>query len=392
MTDLARSAPSARPDSPQVLICGAGPAGLALACALHDRGLAVRVLEQADAATLAAPGDDGREIALTHRSRRLLEAWGLWERLSDIASLCRASVRSSGSRTPLPFASPGQDLGWLVANHRIRAAAWAAARQRGIDIRCGQTVTGFERAQASAVVVTRSGGRHEAPLVVAADSRFSPLRRLAGIGARHHDFGRSALLVPLAHEQPHGGVAQECFLEGHTLALLPKTGERCSAVWTVMNSALPRLAAMDDRELALDIEAAAQGQLGRMRVDGPRHVYPLVAVWAERFVAPRLALIGDAAVGMHPVTAHGYNLGLYGIEALSRRLDAARDPGDLGPLLAFEAEHRRAAGPLYAGTNALVKFFTDDRAPVLALRRALIDLARHLPPVRAAITRRLVDA
>lgn len=392
MTDLARSAPSARPDSPQVLICGAGPAGLALACALHDRGLAVRVLEQADAATLAAPADDGREIALTHRSRRLLEGWGLWERLSDIAPLSRASVRSSGSRTPLPFASPGQDLGWLVANHRIRAAAWAAARQRGIDIRCGQTVTGFERAQASAVVVTRSGERHEAPLVVAADSRFSPLRRLAGIGARQHDFGRSALLVPLAHEQPHGGVAQECFLEGHTLALLPKTGERCSAVWTVMNSALPRLAAMDDRELALDIEAAAQGQLGRMRVDGPRHVYPLVAVWAERFVAPRLALIGDAAVGMHPVTAHGYNLGLYGIEALSRRLDAARDPGELGPLLAFEAEHRRAAGPLYAGTNALVKFFTDDRAPVLALRRAVIDLARHLPPVRAAITRRLVDA
>lgn len=392
MTDLARSAPSARPDSPQVLICGAGPAGLALACALHDRGWAVRVLEQADAATLASPADDGREIALTHRSRRLLEGWGLWERLSDIAPLCRASVRSSGSRAPLPFASPGQDLGWLVANHRIRAAAWAAAQQRGIDIRCGQTVTGFERGQASAVVVTRSGERHEAPLVVAADSRFSPLRRLAGIGARHHDFGRSALLVPLAHEQPHGGVAQECFLEGHTLALLPKTGERCSAVWTVINSALPRLAAMDDRELALDIEAAAEGRLGRMRVDGPRHIYPLVAVWAERFVAPRLALIGDAAVGMHPVTAHGYNLGLYGIEALSRRLDPARDPGELGPLLAFEAEHRRAAGPLYAGTNALVKFFTDDRAPVLALRRAVIDLARHLPPVRAAITRRLVDA
>ena len=87
-----------------------------------------------------------------------------------------------------------------------------------------------------------------------------------------------------------------------------------------------------------------------------------------------------------------YNLGLYGIEALSRRLDAARDPGELGPLLAYEAEHRRAAGPLYAGTNALVRFFTDDRAPVLALRRAVIDVARHLPPVQAAITRRLVDA
>ena len=378
--------------TPQVLISGAGPAGLALACALHDRGLAVRVLEQADESTVAAPADDGREIALTHRSRRILESLGLWARLSDIAPLRSANVRSSGTRTPLPFESSGQDLGWLVANHRIRAAAWAAARDRGIDVRCGRSVSGFTREAGLGVLQTRCGERHAAPLVVAADSRFSPLRRLAGIGARHHDFGRSALLVPLAHERDHEGLAQECFLEGHTLALLPKTGRRCSAVWTVANAELPRLGGLNDVELAAAIEAAAEGRLGLMRVDGARHVYPLVAVWAQRFVAPRLALIGDAAVGMHPVTAHGYNLGLYGIEALSRRLDPSRDPGDLQGLLAYEAEHRRAAGPLYAGTNALVRFFTDDRAPVLALRRAVIDAARHLPPLRAAITRRLVDA
>jgi len=170
------------------------------------------------------------------------------------------------------------------------------------------------------------------------------------------------------------------------------TGRRCSAVWTVANAELPRIAALDDVALAAAIESAADGKLGAMRVAGARHVYPLVAVWAERFVAPRFALIGDAAVGMHPVTAHGYNVGLYGIDALSRRLSLGRDPGQEGPLLAYEAEHRRAAGPLYAGTNALVRFFTDDRAPVLALRRAVIDLARHLPPLRAAITRRLVDA
>lgn len=378
--------------APQVLICGAGPAGLALACALHDRGLAVRVLEQSDAATLANPADDGREIALTHRSRRVLERLGLWDRLGEVEPLRRASVRSSGSRTPLPFEADGQDLGWLAANHRIRAAAWAGAQQRGIEVLCGRTVTGLQREARAAAVDTRCGERHEAPLVVAADSRFSPLRRLAGIGARHQDFGRSALLVPLAHERDHEGVAQECFLEGHTLALLPKAGRRCSAVWTVANAELPRLMALDDAGLAAAITSAAEGRLGAMRVDGARHAYPLVAVWAQRFVAPRLALIGDAAVGMHPVTAHGYNLGLYGIEALSRRLDPARDPGEMGALLAYEAEHCRAAGPLYAGTNALVRFFTDDRAPVLALRRAVIDLARHLPPLRAAITRRLVDA
>jgi ubiquinone biosynthesis UbiH/UbiF/VisC/COQ6 family hydroxylase len=381
------------PESTNVLICGAGPAGLALACALHDRGLRVRVLEQqADEALLAVPPDDGREIALTHRSRRLLEALGLWQRLPDISPLCRASVRTSGTREPLPFESAGQDLGWLVSNRHLRAAAWAGARERGVEVVCGSPVVGFERDAALARVRIQRGEVHEAPLVVAADSRFSVLRRLAGIGARHSDFGRSALLVPLEHESEHGGLAQECFLESHTLALLPMTGRRSSAVWTVANSALPGIAAMNDAALASAIEAAAERRLGAMRVVGARHIYPLVAVWAERFVAPRFALIGDAAVGMHPVTAHGYNLGLYGIEALSRRLDPARDPGELGPLLAYDAEHRREAGPLYAGTNALVRFFTDDRAPVLALRRAVIDAARHLPPLRAAITRKLVDA
>ncbi|MCE4556325.1 5-demethoxyubiquinol-8 5-hydroxylase UbiM [Pelomonas cellulosilytica] len=375
-----------------VLICGAGPAGLALACALHDRGLRVRVLEQADEATLAQPADDGREIALTHRSRRLLERLGLWQRLPDIAPLRRASVRSSGSSTPLPFEARGQDLGWLVSNRHLRAAAWAGARERGVPVLCGRRVAGFEATTGDASLRTACGEVHAAPLVVAADSRFSVLRRLAGIGARHRDFGRSALLVPLAHDRDHGGLAQECFLAGHTLALLPMNGGRSSAVWTVANAALPRLQALDDAALAAEIEQAAEGRLGAMRVAGGRHVYPLVAVWAERFVAPRFALIGDAAVGMHPVTAHGYNLGLYGIEALSRRLAPGRDPGELGALQAYEAEHRRAAGPMYAGTNALVRFFTDDRAPVLALRRVVIDVARHLPPLRAAITRRLVDA
>lgn len=390
------SAPTATPTpsrSHDVLICGAGPAGLALACALHDRGLRVRVLEQATEATLAEPADDGREIALTHRSRALLERLGLWQRLSEVSPLRRASVRTSGSRVPLPFEGAGaQDLGWLVGNRHLRAAAWAGACERGVSVLCERAVTGFERDAQQARVSTRCGEQHAAPLVVAADSRFSPLRRLAGIGARHRDFGRSALLVPLAHERDHEGLAQECFLEGHTLALLPMTGQRSSAVWTVTNAALPGIAAMDDVQLAATIEAAAERRLGAMRVAGARHIYPLVAVWAERFVAPRLALIGDAAVGMHPVTAHGYNLGLYGIEALARRLQTGRDPGELAPLLAYEAEHRRVAGPLYTGTNALVRFFTDDRAPVLALRRAVIDVARHLPPLRAAIARRLTDA
>ncbi|MBN8506914.1 MAG: FAD-dependent monooxygenase, partial [Burkholderiales bacterium] len=274
----------------------------------------------------------------------------------------------------------------------LRAAAYAGLRGRGVPLRCQAQVSGLQREAGQATVQLQDGSRLSAPLVVAADSRFSQVRRMAGIGARSLDFGRSALLVPVAHEADHQGLAQECFLQGHTLALLPLNGRRCSAVWTVANAELPRLQALDDAQLGAAIQEAAGPLLGSLRVDGARHVYPLVAVYAHRFAAERFALIGDAAVGMHPVTAHGYNLGLYGIEALTQALRGAADPGSLPLLRRYEQQHRRASAPLYVGTNALVDLFTADAPPLLALRRAVIDVARHLPPLRAAITRQLTHA
>jgi ubiquinone biosynthesis UbiH/UbiF/VisC/COQ6 family hydroxylase len=379
-----------------VLVVGAGPAGLALACALHDAGFGVRVLERQSATALACPADDGREIALTHRSRRLLTQWGLWAQLpaAAIAPLARASVRSAGGRSVLPFDAAAQGheaLGWLVGNHHLRAAAWAGAQARGIEVLAGRSVSGVVRQAGRIGVVGPQGLAANARLLVAADSRFSELRRWVGIGARHCDFGRSALLVPVAHSLPHDACAQECFLAGHTLALLPMNGQRSSVVWTVANAALPRLMALDDEALGAEIERASEQRLGRIYPLGPRHTYPLVAVMADRFADDRVALVGDAAVGMHPVTAHGYNLGLYGIEALVSRL-RREDPGAAGPLQAYAQAHRQTAWPLYTATNALVGFFTDDRPPMLALRRAVIDLARRLPPLRAAIAHRLTDA
>ena len=130
-----------------------------------------------------------------------------------------------------------------------------------------------------------------------------------------------------------------------------------------------------------------------MRQAGARHAYPLVAVYAERFWGPRFALVGDAAVGMHPVTAHGYNFGLYGVETLAKQLAKARKAGrDLGEargLAANAREHLRVTLPIYLGTNVVVKLFTDDRAPAKALREAVVGLSNLLPPVRAAVTRQL---
>jgi ubiquinone biosynthesis UbiH/UbiF/VisC/COQ6 family hydroxylase len=228
-------------------------------------------------------------------------------------------------------------------------------------------------------------------LVVAADSRFSTVRRMAGIGAAMHDFGRTVVVAPVAHEHDHQGIAWECFRYGNTLALLPMTGRRVSAVVTLPSDRAPEWLALSDTDFAARIEQQSERRLGAVQAAGPRHHYPLVGVYAQRFVAPRFALIGDAAVGMHPVTAHGWNFGLYGVEVLARELAAARrrgiDIGRLDALRAYEQEHRRETLPVWLGTNAVVTLFTDDRRLPKLARRAVLAVAERAPLLSQLVKR-----
>lgn len=390
--------PQPRVDIPDadVLIVGAGPAGLALATALARTGRRVRVLEQQPLAAVQAPQPDGREIALTHRARRILETLGHWQRLpaAEISPLREARVSSGSSPFVLPFsaAREGHDaLGWLVPNWRLREAAFAAAAAEPLVTVEGEArVTGLVRDAHGATLEVAGRAPLHAPLVVAADSRFSATRRLAGIGANSLDFGRVAIVAPLAHEAEHGGVAHECFRYGNTLATLPMAGRVSSAVLTLKADEAPAWLALDDATFAARIAAQLGGRLGAMRAAGPRHHYPLVAVYAQRFTGPRFALVGDAAVGMHPVTAHGYNFGLYGVEVLARELAGAKDAAGLArALAAYDSEHRRVTWPVYTGTNAIVRLFTDDRPPAKLLRGAVLRAAKALPPVRLMIARQL---
>lgn len=391
--------PVAAEHGTDVLIVGAGPAGLALAVALARTGLRCTVLEQAPLSTLADPPEDGRDIALTHRGRDVLQALGAWDRIdpAEVAPLRRAEVRDGLSPVVLPFDGQAQGheaLGWLVPNHRIRAAVHAAAAQQaGVTLRGDARVVAFHAGEQTAAVTLQDGQRLAAALVVAADSRYSGLRRLAGIGANWLDFGRTALVCRVAHEAPHASVAHERFLYGHTLAMLPMAGRQCSAVLTLRSDEVGDWMALSDEAFAARLQAAFGDALGRLHSPGTRHAYPLVATYAHRFAGRRVALVGDAAVGMHPVTAHGYNFGLYGVQVLARELAAARqrgeDAGSPRALGAYESEHRRVTLPIYLGTNAVVQLFTDDRRPARWLRSAVLQAARHLPPLQALVTRQL---
>lgn len=384
-----------------IVIIGGGPAGLSFARSLADSGLRAMIVERSAIDTLAEPAIDGRDIALTHLSIKILTEMGALARIPDgeISPIRQAKVINGESSYCLEIDSAREAvdaLGYLVPNYLIRKALFEeVSRLDNIEIRDNSTVTGV-RLGSELAEVELSGGEHvTSSLVVAADSRFSESRRNVGISASMLDFGRVAIVSRMQHEKAHQQVAYECFHYGRTLAILPLNGDRSSAVVTVSADQAQQIMAMDDEAFAADVQARFNGRLGGMKLVGKRYAYPLVAVHANRFVKPRYALLGDAAVGMHPVTAHGFNLGLRGQQTLSNEIRRARvqgqDIGALSVLEGYERRHRRVTWPLYTGTNEIVSLYTNDSVPARILRGLVLRLSNNFPPVKQMIRRKLTE-
>ncbi|WP_462379747.1 5-demethoxyubiquinol-8 5-hydroxylase UbiM [Pseudomonas sp. Marseille-QA0892] len=385
-----------------IAIVGAGPAGLCLARAFAGSGLSVALVDQQPRSRLAAPTFDGREIALTHSSRAALEALGIWDRLptENVYLLREAKVMNGPSLFSLDFDTTqraADTLGWLVPNQQIRLAAWASVdEQADLSVLDGTTVTSIETSPRFSRLIFSGGASIKARLVVAADSRFSVARRMLGIGAQSRDYGKCMLVCRMRHARPHHHTAWEWFGYGKTLALLPLDEYHASAVVTLSPERIEALMGMDDPRFEAAISELFEHRLGDMHVDGSRHAYPLVGVYADRFAGPRCALVGDAAVGMHPVTAHGFNFGLQSLMRLATAITNAhhrgRDIADPRLLNRYEREHRLATRPLYEATHALVSLYTDDRLPARLLRNAALRLAQHVTPFRAAVAAHLTHA
>jgi len=385
-----------------VVIIGAGPAGLCLARALSGHGLSVVLLERQAEQELAEPAFDGREIALTHASQALLERLGLWQRVpaEDVAVLRDARVLNGPSLFALQIRAEqagAERLGHLLANQEIRRAAFAAVTEcADVQLRCAVSVRAIRRHPREVQLELASGESLRTRLLVAADSRFSETRRQLGIGARLKDFGKTMLVCRMGHEQPHRQTAWEWFGYGQTLALLPLNGNQSSVVLTLPPRDIERLRELDEESFARETERRFDRRLGAMQLVSTRHAYPLVGAYAERLVGPRCALIGDAAVGMHPVTAHGFNFGLGGVQRLSAGVLAAKARGEdiAAPALLsrYERQHRLATWPLYQATNLLVDVYTNDRLPVKLLRGVGLRVAQGVLPLKKGIARHLTAA
>lgn len=383
-----------------VSIIGAGPTGLCLAGALAQAGLRVIVVDRQPRSALQNPGFDGREIALTHASRRLLDAWTLWDRIdaAEISDLRHAQVFDGpnpqfGMSVRAELGNRSQ-LGWLVPNHLIRRAAWeAVVEQPNITVLDGIHVSAVSSTDNGATIHLDNHETIQSKLLVAADSRFSNTRRAMGIQALMRDYGKSMMVFRVEHEKPHDHIAWEWFGYGQTRALLPLNNNCASVVLTLPHHEMQALQKLDDDAFDHDISQRYEFRLGQMRRISERHVYPLVGVYPSRFHARRFALVGDAAVGMHPVTAHGFNFGVLSVKHLSERVMAAHNRGqDIGApsvLEGYTRKHRLNTLPLFAATNMVVSLYTADHAPAKLVRRAVLSAAGKLTPFKKLVAAQL---
>jgi ubiquinone biosynthesis UbiH/UbiF/VisC/COQ6 family hydroxylase len=385
-----------------IVIVGGGPAGLSFACSLKNSGIRMAVVEKQPLESMSSPSFDGRDIALTHLSVRILTELGIWERIGSecISSIREARVLDGQSPYSLTFDTRNESidaLGFLVSNHDIRKALFDEAEQiGGLDIIPDTAVTSLTRGESDATVILADGRELNASLIVAADSRFSETRRMVGIPASMRDFGRVCIVCRMEHDGSNDSIAYECFHYGRTLAVLPLNGNQSSIVVTAPMSERDTIMGMSDEQFSQDIQSRFNNRYGQMRLVTERFAYPLVGVHASRLCADRFALIGDAAVGMHPVTAHGFNLGLSGQEILANEILKAKNQGtDIGDsrlLRRFERSHMRTTRPIYHGTNEIVKMFTDDRVHARVLRKLTLRLANNFPPVKHAIRNKLTES
>ena len=386
-----------------ILVVGAGPAGLSFAAELAGSGLKITLIEKSPLEILQNPPYDGREIALTHLSREIMQRLGMWNLIpkDEIYPLRDAKVLNGQSDYQLHFPQPTQArgepadcLGYLISNHNIRKAAYeVVSKLENVTILTGTGVKEVKTSEDEAQVILENGEVLSGRLLLAADSRFSQTRRQLGISSDMHDYSRTMFVCRMKHTLSNQHTAYECFHYGRTIALLPLEEHLTNTVITVDSDKADTIKKMSPEELAASVKEQLKGRLGDMELVSTIHNYPLVGMIAQRFYGKRSALIGDAAVGMHPVTAHGFNLGLSSADLLAKLVLEAEQRGqDIGTaslLEKYSTKHMLHAQPIYHGTNILLKLFTNETAPAKILRGLVLRASNNFPPLKKLITKQL---
>ncbi len=397
---MASSAPNSDID---VIIAGAGMAGATLALALHHGGLKPLLIDPQPFDAQLAPAFDGRASAIAFSAFRQWKVLGVAQTLEAHAQRIEQILVTDGktpgaaSGAPLPGflrfeaaeigdRTANEPLGYMVENRQIRAALAAAVAAAGIPVLAPARVAGVDFGAAGATVRLEDGRSVSAPLVVGAEGRNSVVRAAAGIGEIGWPYKQSGVVATVKLERPHQGVAHEYFLPGGPFAILPLTDNRASLVWTERTANGEALRNADDAVFHAHLARRFGPFLGQVRRAGPTFVYPLSLSLAQRMAAPRAALLGDSAHGIHPIAGQGLNLGLKGAAALAEVLvEASRIGEDIGSLAVLEryARWRRFdTVALAAATDVFTRLFANDDPLLRLARGAGMGVVNRIGPAR----------
>lgn len=385
-----------------ILIVGGGLNGPALALAAAQAGLSSTVIDAQPEAAMTDADFDGRAYALALGSVRMLRRLGIWEAVAGNAQPMLEIKVSDGRAGEGPL-SPfflhfdhaeieEGPMGHMLEDRYLRRAligAMAASPQ--ITVLNGETVTAQEAGAQGVSVTLASGQALNAHLLVGADGRASGTAARAGIRRTGWDYGQTALVCAIEHEKPHGGVAHQFFMPPGPLAILPLPGNRSSIVWSETHDTAARFMALDDAGFLEMLRPRFGNFLGGIALAGKRFSYPLNLTVANSFAGDRLALIGDAAHGMHPIAGQGLNAGFRDVAALAQVLAEARMRGeDIGtaPVLdRYQAWRRFDTATLAMTTDLTNRLFSNDN-PLLRFARDLgMGAVNAVPGLRRGLIR-----
>ncbi|CCV04493.1 2-octaprenyl-6-methoxyphenol 4-monoxygenase; UbiH [Mesorhizobium metallidurans STM 2683] len=381
-----------------VLVAGAGYVGLAAAVSLKQArpSLAVAVV---DAAPAGVWRKDGRASAIAAAACRMLDQLGVWAEIAPEAQAITEMIVTD-SRTADPVrpvfltfdgeVAPGEPFAHMVANKDLNGALRGSAEKLGIDIIEGVAVSAFDPSGAGVTVHLADGATLKARLLVAADGVNSKLRDMAGIKTVKWEYGQSGIVCTVAHERPHNGHAEEHFLPAGPFATLPlkpgKDGNRSSIVWVERMEDAQKLVDGDDLVFEHELELRFGLKLGEIRVADKPRAWPLGLTLARAFVAPRIALVGDAAHGIHPIAGQGLNLGFKDVAALAEVVVEAdrlgQDIGALDVLERYQQWRRFDTVQMGVTTDVLNRLFSNDIGPLRAARDIGLGLVERMPRLK----------